>query len=115
MSSIKSKLQASNNAEFQNTIRVLNPIFLDATATVQDKRSAINSVVNELSDETFSKDFVVDIIISWINVKEDISKQFADVDSQVQSILAWLPRMAEHKDKLEKYVKKYRKQFGLKL
>jgi hypothetical protein len=118
MSSIKSKIQASNNKEFQSATRVLSPMFEEAkngNISIQELRSAINGAVGELSEETFSKDFIADTILSWINVREDVSKQFPDTNTQVQSILLWLPRMAWHKDRLEKYVNKYRKQYGLKL
>lgn len=112
---IVSAMKASNDKEFQPAVRALSPILTDKTVSVEEKRKCINKIVSQLSDKTFNKSYIQDVIISWINVKKEISELYADTKSQVDFILTWLPRMAEHRDKIEKYVKTYRKQLGLKL
>jgi hypothetical protein len=112
---IISAMKASNNVEFQAAVKALSPILTDQKVSVAEKRGTINKVVAQLSEKTFNKSFILDSIIAWINVKEDVCKQYANTNLQVQGIIYWLPRMLNHRDKLEKYVNKYRKQYGLKL
>lgn len=77
-------------------------------------RKLLNDKVNKFTDKTFNKSYTADVIIAYINVKEYVCKEYKDTKSQVDGILEWLPRMEKYRDKLEKYVKKYRKEYGLK-
>lgn len=111
---IFSASRAGTNAElkglmedFKNQVPALNG---NRTAI----RKLLNDKVNALTDKTFNKSYTADVIITYINAKEYICKEYPDTKSQVDSILEWLPRMKKYRDKLEKYVSKYRKQYGLK-
>ena len=100
--------------EFGMMARAILPIMTDANVSRDEKRQTLNNLVNELSDKTFTNSMVVKQIMQIINMKEDVCKEFTDAQSQVEGILLWLPRMSQHRDKLEKEVRNHRKQYGLK-
>jgi hypothetical protein len=101
--------------EFGLLIRGIQPIMTDVNSTVEEKRTALNQLVNELSEKTFKNDIVVNQIMIIINMKKEECEKFSSTDAQVNSILTWLPRMAIHREKLAKKVEHARKSFGLNL
>lgn len=105
----------SSAAEFGNASRAILPIMKDPKSTLRKKRSALNMMVNELTDGTFKSGFVIKQIMTIINMKEEVCREYKDTKAQVDSILGWLPRMKQHRKKLEKEVGKHRKQCGLKV
>ena len=101
--------------EFGMLARVILPIMTDAKVSRDEKRQTLNNLVNELSDRTFANGMVVKQIMEIINMKEEVCKEYDDTNAQVVGVLSWLHRMAQHQDKLEKKIRKHRKQYGLKL
>ncbi len=96
------------------SLRAIQPIMTDAKELREKKRRTLNMMVNELSEDTFKRGFVINQIMPIINMKEEICKEYTDTEGQVEGILRWLPRMRKHQDKLKKEVNKHRKKFGLK-
>lgn len=110
-----SQYRASQNIEFQAGIRAIQPVMMDKDVLAGEKRRVLCAMVDNLSQEVFDKPYIADAIITMINVKENICKQYDSVDSQVNGILGWLPRMKQYRSKLEKYVKEYRSKYGMEL
>jgi hypothetical protein len=85
----------------------------------QGKREKIRQLLNEkvarLTEDTFNESYTADIIITYINAKEEICKLYKDSDAQVKGVLMWLPRMVKYQDKLKEYISKERKKYGLEL
>ena len=102
-------------SEWGNIAKAILPIMKDASATVEEKRKALNMAVNELSEKSFDNRIVVNQIMSIVNMKEQVCRMYADTEAQVKGILSWLPRMEQHKDILIAEVKKHRKQCGINL
>ena len=100
-------------SEWGNIAKAILPIMTDATASVEEKRKALNMAINELSEKSFNNQIVVNQIMTIINMKEQTCRMYSNTEAQVKGILSWLPRMEKHKDILTKEVKKHRKQYGL--
>lgn len=101
--------------EFRVGLQAIAPIMTDPDETREAKRSALNMMVNELSDKAFSLKPIVVQIFTIINMKEDVCREYADSEAQVEGILGWLPRMREHHDMLLAEVRKHRHEYQLKL
>ena len=101
--------------EFGVVARVILPVMKDATISRSAKRKTLSDAVDSLSEKTFSNSIVVSQIMTIINMKEDVCKEYKDTEAQVNGILSWIPRMKQHRDVLKKEVAKHRKQYGLKL
>ena len=101
--------------EFGLMSQTILPIMKDPDASRELKRSTLDMMTKELSEKTFQKDFVADMIMEIINMKEEVCKEYEDTESQVNGILSWLPRMEYHRGKLTKAVSKNRKHYGLKV
>ena len=105
----------SSLQEFGRLAQAILPIMKDADVSRDEKRKILNDLVNELSDRTFGNPLVVKQIMIIINMKEEVCKEYANTDSQVNGILSWLPRMAKHREVLKEEVAKHRKQYGLQI
>ena len=95
-----------------NTIQ---PLMTDKNEPRETKRKILCGMVDSLSDKTFNLEPIVEKIITVINMKEDVCKEYPDSESQVNGILEWLPRFIKYKDKLFYEVNRNRKQYGLKV
>ena len=95
--------------EWGITARAIQPFMTDAASSRKEKREILNEAVKVLSDSTFKNGIVVDQIISIINMKEDVCKEYPNTEAQVNGILSWLPRMSEHRERLTKAVTRARK------
>lgn len=96
-------------------LKPIQPTMTDPKVSREEKRTTLNIMVETLSDKTFKNGVVATQIMQIINMKEDVSKEYPDTESQVKGILSWLPRMEYHKDKLTKEVARHRKLYGLKV
>jgi len=95
--------------------RAILPIMKDPETSTEDKLKVLCLMVDELTEGTFKRGYIAKKIMVIINMKEEVCKEYEDAESQADGILAWLPRMKQHRDSLLKEVKKNRKQFGLKI
>lgn len=103
----------SGAQELSLALQSVQNIMTDSKASRTEKRKTLRMVVDGLSEKTFNSKFVAKQIITVINMKEDVSKEYQNTESQVQSILGWLPRMKQHRGLLVTAVTKNRKQLGL--
>ncbi len=101
--------------EFRFALQVIQPIMTDPVASREEKRETLNMMVNELSESTLKLKPVVEQIMTIINMKEDVCKEYPDSETQTEGILVWLPRMKEHRAMLLEAVKKGRKSYRLKV
>jgi hypothetical protein len=102
--------------EFGLLARGIYPIMIDKkSTTVEERRIVLNELVNKLSEKTFKNNMIAEQIIKIINMEKEECEKFSITDTQVNSILTWLPRMALHRDKLANKVEQARKNFGLNL
>lgn len=101
--------------EFRLALDAIAPIMTDPDETRETKRKTLNMMVSELSEDTFKLKPVAEQIMTIINMKEDVCREYPDSDAQIDGILLWLPRMREHRDMLLKEVDKHRKGYGLKV
>ncbi len=99
--------------EFQFALQTIQSIMIDSKASREEKRQALCMMVNELSEDTFKLKPIVKQILTIINMKEDICREYADGETQTNGILGWLPRMREHRDLLFGEVKKHRRKYRL--
>ena len=76
----------------------------------ETKRKTLCKFTDSLSEETFNQ-FIPEII-TIINMKKDICKEYADSGTQVDGILKWLPRMEAFKELLQLTVKQHRQKHG---
>jgi hypothetical protein len=115
MPSIKDILTSySALTELSKCANVILPTMKDPNVPREEKRKMLNVLVNELSEKTFMNGMIADQIITIINMKEEVCKEYSDTESQVFGIIEWTPRMAYHKDRLIKAVRKNRIDYGLK-
>jgi len=101
--------------EFSLALQAIQPIMTDSNASREEKRNTLNMMVNELSDSTFKMKPIAEQILTIINMKEDVCKEYADSEAQTDGILEWLPRMKEYRGLLLEEVQRHRKQYGLKV
>lgn len=101
--------------EFSLACQAILPIMRDPLELVLAKRKTLNMMVNELSENTFKLKPVAEQIMTIINMKVDVCREYPDSEAQTAGILGWLPRMKEHRDMLLAEVKKHRKSYGLKI
>lgn len=101
--------------EFSICLQAIKPIMTDTRASRDEKRKALDMMVNELSESTFNLVPIAEQIITIINMKEDVCREYPDGEAQAEGILGWLPRMKEHRELLLKAVKDARKSFRLKV
>lgn len=99
--------------EFSLVLQAIQPIMTDAESTREEKREALNMAVNELSEDTFKLKPVAEQIMTIINMKEEVCREYLDSNAQTNGILEWLPRMKLHHIILLDEVKKTRQRFGL--
>ncbi len=100
--------------ELQFALQAIQPIMTDPNESRESKRSTLNMMVNELSEDTFKLKPVAEQIMTIINMKEDVCMEYPDTESQVNGILSWLPRFQYHRDLLFREVKKHRNEYKLK-
>ena len=109
---------SASRAGTNNELKGLMEDFKNQVPALAGNRTAIrkllNDKVNKLTDKTFNKSYTADVIITYINAKQEICKQYSDTKAQVDGVLEWLPKMVKYRDKLEKYISKERKKYGLK-
>jgi len=104
--------------EFGQYAKAILPVMTDPDIQREKKREMLNEFVNNLTDKTFHLDIIAEQIIEIIDIGQkssDICKEYENTEEQVRGILDWLPRMAYHKDKLYREVRKHRKEYGLEL
>lgn len=101
--------------EFNFALHAIQPIMTDPKETRGVKRMTLGMMVNELSEETFNLEPVAEQIMTIVNMKEEVCKEYTSTDEQVQGILEWLPRMSKYRDMLFKEVKRHRQECGLSL
>jgi hypothetical protein len=99
--------------ELGNYLRTIQPVMTDPNIPREQKREALCTMVDSLSEKTFKNAVALKSIMVIINMKEEECKLFSDTQVQVDSILTWLPRMKEHQDKLFNEVKEHRIKYGL--
>lgn len=99
--------------EFSLLLQVIRPIMVDPQETREQKRETLNMMVNELSEKTFKLKPVAEQIMTIINMKEDVCREYPDSEAQVDGILGWLPRMGEHRKMLLEEVKRHRIEYEL--
>lgn len=99
--------------EFSLLAQSIKPIMTDPAVSREEKRKALSGLCNTLSEPAFNNGIVVKQIMTIINMKEDVCKEYPDTITQVNGILAWCPRMAIHRKDLTKEAEKHRKQYGL--
>jgi len=105
----------SATQELSLSLQSVQNIMTDQKVSRGEKRKTLNMVVDELTPKTFENKFVAEQIITVINMKEDVCKEYSNTESQVNGILSWCPRMKFHRELLVKAVNKNRKKFGLKI
>ncbi len=101
--------------EFEIGLEAIKPIMTDATASREEKRSTLCMMVDQLSADTFKLQPIVKQIMTIINMKDDVCKEYADSETQTDGILSWLPRMKMHRKLLLNEVKAHRKEYKLKV
>ena len=111
----KALLHQSETMEFRMQLLSIEPILKDPILTRQNKRKALNRLVENLSEKTFKLDFIANMIIGMINMRKEVCQEFKNTDAQVNDILATMPRMKLHKDKIAQKVQYYRRQYNLSL
>lgn len=99
--------------ELGTMLQAIQPVMVDTQITRDEKRSALNTTVNSLSEDTFKRGFIAERIIDIINMDEKTCEGYDSVESQVQGILEWLPRMEQHLHILQKRIKRARKHYKL--
>jgi len=100
--------------EFTYAANILSPLLVPSV-TREERRKALNVVINELSDDTFKRGVIINRMLkmNMIDMSEGISKQYNNAEAQVEGIISWMPRMKQHRDKLKKAVVKHRKEYKL--
>jgi len=93
-----------------NTIQ---PLMTDEKQSRETKRKILCGMVDSLSDKTFNLEPIAEKIITVINMKEDVCKEYPNSEAQVKGILEWLPRIIKYRGMLLDKVKNNRKQYGL--
>lgn len=101
--------------EFRFALDAIKPIMTDPKVSRGEKRSTLNVMVNGLSGDTFKLKPVARMIMTIINMKEEVCREYPDSKAQVKGILDWLPRFGEHRDMLLEEVKRHRKGYKLKI
>jgi len=101
--------------EFSMALQVIRPTMVDPSVSGEEKRGVLNVMVNELSEKTFKLKPVAQQIMTIINMKEEVCKEYPDTEAQVDGILSWLPRFRKHKGMLLREVEKHRKEYGLEI
>lgn len=101
--------------EFRFALDTIKPIMTDPEASRDEKRKTLNMMVNELSDSTFKLKPIAQMIMTIINMKAEVCKEYADSETQTDGILGWLPRFEKHRDILLEEVRQHRKEYGLKI
>jgi len=99
--------------EFGVMAKPIKDTMIDPKVSRKDKRKALSDMCDSLSEPTFNNGQVIKMIMSIINMKEEVCKEYGDTIAQVNGILSWLPRMATHRKELTKEVEKHRKKYGL--
>jgi len=102
-------------AELQYALNTIKPIMTDTEASREEKRKTLCMLVDELSEGTFNLKFIAEQIMTIINMKEEVCKEYPDSETQVEGILEWLPRMDTYRGLLLNEVKAHRKSCGLKV
>ncbi len=109
----KMLLHPKSANELRFALYAILPVMTDPNIPRDGKRQTLSMMVDELSEETFKLKPVAEQIMTIINMKEDVCKEYPDSESQVNGILEWLPRFKQHRDLLLKEVKNHRRQYGL--
>jgi NAD-dependent DNA ligase len=99
--------------EFSLSLQAIQLVMTDPKASRDDKRKTLSGMVNQLSENTFKLKPIAEQIMTIINMKEEVCREYPDSESQTDGILVWLPRFKEHREMLLGEVKRNRKQFGL--
>jgi hypothetical protein len=97
--------------EFSLSLQAIQPVMTDLKASREDKRMTLNAMVNQLSENTFKLKPIAEQVMTIINMKEEVCREYLDSEAQVEGILAWLPRFKEHREMLLGEVKRQRKQW----
>ncbi len=101
--------------EFRIGLVAIQPIMTDPKESREKKRETLNMMVNELSENTFKLKPIIEQIMTIINMKEEVCKEYPDSETQTDGILSWLPRMKIYRLMLIAEVKRNRKSYGLRL
>ena len=101
-------------SEFRFALNAIQPIMTDSEVSRDAKRKTLSMLADELSEKTFKLKPVARMIMTIINMKEEVCREYADSESQMEGILGWLPRFKEHRDMLLQEVKHHRKNYRLK-
>ena len=102
-------------SEFRFALNAIQPIMTDPEVLRDEKRKTLSMMANELSEKTFKLKPVARMIMTIINMKEDVCQEYTDSEEQTEGILGWLPRFKEHRGMLLQEVKRHRKDYGLKI
>lgn len=101
--------------EFSLSLQAIQSIMTDPNETSEVKRETLSTMVNELSDKAFNLRVIAEQVMTIINMKQEVCKEYPSVDVQVDGIIEWLPRMAKYRDMLIDEVTKQRRKFSLQL
>lgn len=101
--------------EFRNALQSIQPIMVDPKASRDEKRKTLCMMVNELSENVFKLKPIAEQIMTIINIKEEVCREYADSEVQVEGILGWLPRMAKYRGMLLEEVRAKRISYRLKV
>ena len=104
----------SSLQEFGLLVNAIKPIMIDTETSRDEKRKVLCQLVDKLSEKSFNNSIVLKQIFIIINMKEEECKKFIDTQTQVDSIITWLPRMSEKYNELYKEVSNHRRKFNLK-
>lgn len=94
-------------------LKAIYPIMTDEKETRDTKRKVLCTMAEELSEKTFKLKPVAEVIMTIINMKEEVCKEYDNTEAQVNGILGWLPRMSYHRALLLEEVKKHRQECEL--
>jgi hypothetical protein len=94
---------------------VILPVMTDAKISRTAKRKTLSDAVEQMPEKVFANNLIANQVMTIINMKEDVCKEYPNAEAQVNGILSWIPKMELHRKMLEKQVIKNRKKYGLKI